>query len=58
MLLKQHDPCSNLNEKSIDEMAQTMDLNKDGYINLNEFLEAFRLASTDLMSLYQNEDEV
>jgi serine/threonine-protein phosphatase with EF-hand domain len=45
-LIESNDPNSPFTDKSIEDMADTMDMNKDGFINLNEFLEAFRLASS------------
>ncbi|XP_058980041.1 serine/threonine-protein phosphatase rdgC [Musca domestica] len=41
-LLEQHLPGTNTREQLLD-MCRMMDLNKDGLVDLNEFLEAFRL---------------
>lgn len=41
-MLEQHLPGTNTREQLLD-MCRMMDLNKDGLVDLNEFLEAFRL---------------
>jgi len=45
-LLGQH-LSSPIPRQQIIEMAKSMDMNKDGYIDLNEFLETFRIVSTE-----------
>ena len=33
-----------MSENDIQDLARTLDVNQDGYIDFNEFLEAFRLS--------------
>ena len=38
-LINQHDPTAKLNDSAIDDLANTMDIDKDGFINFNEVRE-------------------
>jgi hypothetical protein len=35
-LIDQHDPTAKLNDNAIEDLANTMDIDKDGFINFNE----------------------
>lgn len=45
-LIKEYLPTSNSMEQ-LDDICQLMDLNKDGLVDLNEFLESFRMVDKD-----------
>ena len=41
-ILGEHTNC--MSEQDIQDLARTLDINQDGFIDFNEFLEAFRLS--------------
>ena len=41
-ILCEHTNC--MSEQDIRDLARTLDINQDGFIDFNEFLEAFRLS--------------
>ena len=41
-ILCQHTKC--MSEQDIQDVGRTLDINQDGFIDFNEFLEAFRLS--------------
>ena len=42
-LLAKHNGSISLSPEDLDNLVDTMDINKDGEINFNEFLESFRM---------------
>ena len=45
-LIKEHMPC-NMTEDQLSEICRMMDINKDGLVDLNEFLETFRMVDPE-----------
>ncbi|XP_050299789.1 serine/threonine-protein phosphatase rdgC [Anthonomus grandis grandis] len=45
-LIKEHMPC-NMTEDQLQEICRMMDINKDGLVDLNEFLETFRMVDPE-----------
>ncbi|XP_030767098.1 serine/threonine-protein phosphatase rdgC [Sitophilus oryzae] len=45
-LIKEHMPC-NMTEEQLTEICRMMDINKDGLVDLNEFLETFRMVDPE-----------
>lgn len=45
-LIKEHMPC-NMTEDQLQEICRMMDFNKDGLVDLNEFLETFRMVDPE-----------
>lgn len=45
-LIKKHMPCEMTHEQ-LEEICRLMDLNKDGQVDLNEFLESFRMVDPE-----------
>lgn len=45
-LIKEHIPCPISNDQ-LEEICKLMDLNKDGLVDLNEFLESFRMVDPE-----------
>ncbi|XP_066252795.1 serine/threonine-protein phosphatase rdgC [Euwallacea similis] len=45
-LIKEHMPC-NMTEEQLSEICRMMDINKDGLVDLNEFLETFRMVDPE-----------
>jgi serine/threonine-protein phosphatase with EF-hand domain len=41
-ILCEHTKC--MSEQDVQDLARTLDINQDGFIDFNEFLEAFRLS--------------
>ncbi|KAK9876632.1 hypothetical protein WA026_014011 [Henosepilachna vigintioctopunctata] len=56
-LIKEYLPASNSMEQ-MEELCGLMDLNKDGLIDLNEFLESFRMVHKDTTKHEQERDEI
>ncbi|KAF7260899.1 hypothetical protein EG68_01956 [Paragonimus skrjabini miyazakii] len=48
---------SNLDDESITDLAKSIDINKDGQIDFNEFIEAFRIVEMEVEREEQGNDE-
>ena len=49
-LLAKHNGSISLSPEELDNLVDTMDINKDGEINFNEFLESFRMVDNKFAS--------
>ena len=53
-LLAKHNGSMSLSPEELDNLVDTMDINKDGEINFNEFLESFRMVDNKFASANGN----
>ena len=53
-LLAKHSASIQLSSEELDQLVDTMDINRDGQINFNEFLESFRLVDNKFAELQQS----
>jgi len=53
-LLAKHSASIQLSSEELDQLVDTMDINRDGQINFNEFLESFRLVDNKFAEMQQS----